>query len=174
MPALSAVQLGWLALGASAVGTAAGVKGQLDAKSDASKQRRLQEEQARLQERISATQMRRQQRLRAAQMIARGGAAGVGGGVMEGALVAGQTSTGANIDLLGQQTGLQIDQFRVQEQVTRAQANANIAGALGTFSAKALTEVPDLLGASKPDQGGFSPGGQAASQQLGASGVLPI
>lgn len=144
------MSLGVAGLIISAVGTGASIASAQEAKSDARKQRRAQEKQQRLQQRLSEARSRRQARIRRAQIQATSGAAGVTGSIVQAPLTGIESGVSAQAQLFREQGEIQREQFGIAESQTVNQANAAIAGALGSFAAEAFT--PDATGKSPVEQ----------------------
>lgn len=105
------------------------------------KSRSLQKDQAEkqkqalaVQSRAKEAQERRKARIRQAQVEGSAGSSGVGGSLIEGGIAAINTGLEANIDIIGEQRRLGVDQINLSEELSGAAIDAQIAGAIGSFT----------------------------------------
>lgn len=143
------VELGIAALllsGAGAISSASQANIQ---KKSAESKRQEQVRQAQMQNRLSEANRRRSARITAAKSRARGAASGTTGSILDAPLVGLDTATQSQIDITGQQTESQIQQFNIAAAQTASAANAQIGEALGSFASSVVTTETGL---NKKDQ----------------------
>ncbi len=120
------------------IGLGVKVEAAQTAKRGAKRLEKVQIKQAKLQQRLTEARARRQARIRSAQLRTTAGAAGITGSIVEAPLTGIETQVETQQELTAQQTTAQIQQFGIARSQTAQQANAAIAGALGTFAAEAI------------------------------------
>ncbi len=121
----------------AAVSLVTGVAGAVEQKKQAEKVEKKQEEQARLQQRLQAARAKRVARIKQAEQLA--GTGGLSGTAVTAPIIGAETQVGAQLDILEEQTELQIEQFGLQKAQTVAGANAAIGQAIGSFASVAMT-----------------------------------
>lgn len=121
----------------AAVGAATAIGSAVQQTIQAKKVEKTQKKQAQLQQRIAAARSKRVARIKQAELLA--GAGGLGGSAITAPVIGAQTQVGAQLDILGEQTELQIEQFGIQREQTTAAASAAIGQAIGSFASTAMT-----------------------------------
>jgi hypothetical protein len=121
----------------SAISTVAGVVGAVEQKKQAKKVEKKQKEQARLQQRLATARAKRTARIKQAELLATTG--GLAGTAITAPIIGAETRVGAQLDILEEQTELQIEQFGLQREQTEAAASAAIGQAIGSFASTVMT-----------------------------------